>query len=122
ELRTLLPLLRALSDPEDPVAFAAVLRGPLFGVDDAALYRHSRTGGRFSYRAALPAHADPRIARACALLREGESLAEDLPPGAAIARLCARLGWTAYAGARELGDSRAGNLLKAIAAARTFAA
>ena len=30
------------------------------------------------------------------------------------------IGWTAYAGARGLGDSRAGNLLKAIAAARTF--
>jgi ATP-dependent helicase/nuclease subunit A len=56
------------------------------------------------------------------LLAEGELLARELPPGAAISRLCARLGWTAYAAARELGDSRAGNLLKAIAAARTFSA
>ncbi len=120
ELTTLLPLLSAISDPDDPVAFTAVLRGPLFGVDDEALYRHFRAGGRFSFRAALPDGADPRIARACELLREGESLAGELPPGAAISRLCARLGWTAYAGARELGDSRAGNLLKAIAAARTF--
>ena len=120
ELGALLPVLRAVSDPDDPVAFAAVLRGPLFGIDDEALYRHFRAGGRFSFRAALPEDADPRIARACELLREGEALAAELPPGAAIARLCARLGWTAYAGARELGDSRAGNLLKAIAAARTF--
>lgn len=122
ELRTLLPLLAAISDPDDPVSFAAVLRGPLFGVDDEALYRHSRAGGRFSFRAALPPEPDPRIARACELLREGEELAETLPPAAAISRLCGRLGWTAYAGARELGDSRAGNLLKAIAAARTFSA
>jgi ATP-dependent helicase/nuclease subunit A len=122
ELRTLIPLLQAISDPDDPVSFAAVLRGPLFGVDDEALYRHARAGGRFSFRAALPAEADPRIARACALLSEGEALAGELPPAAAIARLCGRLGWTAYAGARELGDSRAGNLLKAIAAARTFSA
>ncbi|MET0619620.1 MAG: UvrD-helicase domain-containing protein, partial [Thermoanaerobaculia bacterium] len=120
ELVTLLPLLSSISDPDDPVAFTAVLRGPLFGVDDEALYRHFRAGGRFSFRAALPGDADPRIARACELLREGESLAGTLPPGAAISRLCASLGWTAYAGARELGDSRAGNLLKAIAAARTF--
>ncbi len=122
ELRTLLPLLQAISDPDDPVPFVAVLRGPLFGVDDEALYRHSRAGGRFSFRAALPEGADPRIARACELLREGEAFAGALPPAAAIARLCGRLGWTAYAGARELGDSRAGNLLKAIAAARTFSA
>ena len=122
ELRTLLPLLAALSDPDDPVPFAAVLRGPLFGVDDEALYRHFRSGGYFSFRATLPPEPDPRIARACELLREGEELAATLPPAAAIERLCGRLGWTAYAGARELGDSRAGNLLKAIAATRTFSA
>jgi ATP-dependent helicase/nuclease subunit A len=122
ELRTLLPLLKAISDPDDPVPFVSVLRGPLFGVDDEALYLFSRAGGRFSFRAALPEGADPRIARACELLREGDALAGALPPAAAIARLCGRLGWTAYAGARELGDSRAGNLLKAIAAARTFSA
>jgi ATP-dependent helicase/nuclease subunit A len=122
ELKTLLPLLAAISDPDDPVAFTAVLRGPLFGVDDAALYGHFRAGGRFSFRAAPPEGGDPRITRACELLREGEALAEELPPGAAIARIGARIGWTAYAGARELGDSRAGNLLKAIAAARTFSA
>jgi len=120
ELRTLLPLLQALSDPDDPVPFVAVLRGPLFGVDDEALYLFSRAGGRFSFRAALPAGADPRIAKACEFLREGEALAAALPPAAAIAQLCGRLGWTAYGAARELGDSRAGNLLKAIAAARTF--
>ncbi|MEP6994221.1 MAG: PD-(D/E)XK nuclease family protein, partial [Acidobacteriota bacterium] len=92
----------------------------LFGVDDEALYRHFRSGGRFSFRSALPPDPDPRIALACELLREGEDLAATLPPAAAIERLCGRLGWTAYAGARELGDSRAGNLLKAIAATRTF--
>ena len=120
ELRTLLPLLQALSDPDDPVPFVSVLRGPLFGVDDEALYLFSRAGGRFSFRAALPEGADPRIAKACEFLREGEALAAALPPAAAIAQLCGRLGWTAYGAARELGDSRAGNLLKAIAAARTF--
>ncbi|MEP6994543.1 MAG: UvrD-helicase domain-containing protein, partial [Acidobacteriota bacterium] len=75
ELRTLLPLLAAISDPDDPVPFAAVLRGSLFGVDDEALYRHFRSGGRVSFRSALPPDPDPRIARACELLREGEDLA-----------------------------------------------
>ena len=114
------PCSRPSRDPDDPVPFVSVLRGPLFGVDDEALYLFSRAGGRFSFRAAPPAGADPRIAKACELLREGEALAAALPPAAAIAQLCGRLGWTAYGAARELGDSRAGNLLKAIAAARTF--
>ena len=122
ELAALLPFLAALTDPDDPVSWLAVLRGPLFGVDDEALYRFTRAGGRFSFRAEIPGDADPRIRAAAAIAREGAALVEALPPGAAIARLCERLGWTAYAAARELGDSRAGNLLKAVAAARRFSA
>ncbi len=122
ELRVLMPLLYALSDPDNPVPFVAVLRGPLFGVDDEALYQHSLADGRFSFRAASPEPTDPRIIGACQLLREGEELAKNLPPGAAIARIGERLGWVAHAAAQELGDSRAGNLLKAIAAARELSA
>ncbi|MFY9550382.1 MAG: 3'-5' exonuclease, partial [Thermoanaerobaculia bacterium] len=122
ELAALLPLLSALADPDDPVSWLAVLRGPLFGVDDEALYRFARAGGRFSFHAAAPAGSDPRILAASALAREAEGFAATLPPGAAIARLCERLGWIAYAASRELGDSRAGNLLKALAAARRFSA
>jgi ATP-dependent helicase/nuclease subunit A len=120
ELAALLSLLSALADPDDPVSWLAVLRGPLFGVDDEALYRFARAGGRFSYRAGPPAGADPRIVAASALARVAVGLTATLPPAAAIARLCERLGWIAYAASRELGDSRAGNLLKALSAARRF--
>ena len=120
ELGALLPLLQSLADPDDPVSFVASLRGSVFGVDDDALYRWTRSGGRFRFTAEVPAGADPRIARAVGLLREGAELVETLPPAAAIARLCGRLGLTALAGAVELGESRAGNLLKALAAARKF--
>ena len=70
----------------------------------------------------FPKGVDPRIERAFALLREGERLVETLPPAAAIARFAEKLGWTALAAARDLGESRAGNLLKALAAARKFSA
>jgi ATP-dependent helicase/nuclease subunit A len=122
ELAALMPALEALADPDNPVPLLAALRGPLFGVDDEALYRFARGGGRFSYRAAAPAETDHRIARALALFREGEILARSLPPGAAISRFVEKLGWIALAASRELGDSRAGNLLKALAAARKFSA
>ncbi len=118
ELESLLILLRAVVDPDDPVLLVAALRGPLFGVDDEALYRFARAGGRFQFRSELPRDADPRIRRAFEKLREGEELARSLPPGAAISRFSGGLGWTALAAAEELGDSRAGNLLKAFAAAR----
>ncbi len=122
ELQALMPALEVLADPDNPVPLVAALRGPLFGVDDEALYRLARAGGRFFFRAPLPREADPRIERAFALLREGEGLVETLPPAAAIARFAGKLGWTALAAARDLGESRAGNLLKALAAARKFSA
>ena len=75
-----------------------------------------------SFRAELPAGADPRIARARAIMAEGEAMAGSLSAGAAIARICGALGWVAAGAARELGDSHAGNLLKALAAARTLSA
>jgi ATP-dependent helicase/nuclease subunit A len=122
ELDALLTLLGAVADPDDPVLLVASLRGPLFGVDDDALYRFARSGGRFHYRSDPPAGADPRIRRAFEKLREGEELARTLPPGAAISRFSGGLGWTALAAAEELGASRAGNLLKAFAAARKLSA
>jgi ATP-dependent helicase/nuclease subunit A len=122
ELEALMPVLETLADPDNPVPLVAALRGPLFGVDDEALYRFARAGGRFSFRAPFPRQTDPRIERACALLREAETLVETLPPAAAIARLLEKLGWAALAASRDLGESRAGNLLKAVAAARKFSA
>jgi ATP-dependent helicase/nuclease subunit A len=122
ELGALLPVLQALADPDDPVPLLAALRGALFGIDDEALYRFVAGGGRFHFRSSLPAQVDPRIARAWQLFEEGDSLTQTLPPGAAISRLLGRLGAPALAASGELGTSRAGNLLKAVAAARKLSA
>ena len=122
ELGALLPILRAVADPDDPVPFTAALRGPIFGVDDDALYRFSRLGGRFRFTAVPPEGSDPRIARACELLKRSAELADSLPPAAAISRIAALLGLVPLAASEELGESRAGNLLKSLAAARSFSA
>ena len=123
ELRTLLPLLRTISDPDDPVPFVSVLRGPLFGVDDEALYRllarrrpvlvpGDPAGGRRSRGSSGPASS-------CARARSWRRRCRRRPRSRGSAATSAG---PRYAAARELGDSRAGNLLKAIAAARTFSA
>jgi ATP-dependent helicase/nuclease subunit A len=122
ELADLLMPLAALADPDDPVPLVAALRGPILGVDDEALYRYVRAGGRFSFRSDVPLSADPRIREAFGLLRSAETLVETLPPAAAIARFAERVGWVALAASRNLGESRAGNLLKALAAARGLSA
>jgi ATP-dependent helicase/nuclease subunit A len=122
DLRDLLPLLESIVDPDDPVSLVAALRGPLFGIDDDALYRFHRDGGRFHLFAPAPAAADPRIVGALAILREAFDLSKRLPPAAALGRIAGNLGAVAHAGARELGGTRAGNLLKAVSIARTLSA
>jgi ATP-dependent helicase/nuclease subunit A len=118
DLHDLLPLLETIVDPDDPVSLAATLRGPLFGVDDDALYRFHRTGGRFHLFALPPPGSDPRILRALEVLRESFDLSRRLPPAAALARIARNLGVIAHGGAGELGGTRAGNLLKAVSIAR----
>ncbi|HEY6146324.1 MAG TPA: 3'-5' exonuclease, partial [Thermoanaerobaculia bacterium] len=118
DLAILVTVLRAIADPDDPVPLVAALRGPLFGVDDRALYLFRKAGGRFHFEKPVPAGTDERIDRAFELLREGQRLSETLPPAAAVASFAERLGWIASRAAGEIGDTRAGNLLKALAAIR----
>lgn len=120
ELAALLPFLRAVADPDDPVALVSFLRGELWGVDDNTLYQFHRAGGRFSLMTRPPEGVDRRIVEAFELLREAREWAQHLPPGAALARMFGRLGIIAYGAAQELGDSRAGNLLKALTLARNL--
>jgi ATP-dependent helicase/nuclease subunit A len=122
DLRDLLPLLESIVDPDDPVSLVAALRGPLFGVDDDALYRFHRDGGHFHMFAPPPATADSRIVRALEILREAFDLSKRLPPATALCRIAGNLGAIAHAGARELGGTRAGNLLKAVSIARALSA
>jgi ATP-dependent helicase/nuclease subunit A len=48
EVQALTLLLRALADPQDPVALIAVLRGPLFGISDSDLFAFKQAGGWFN--------------------------------------------------------------------------
>ena len=118
EVRAFVPLLQALADPDDPVPILAFLRGPYTGVDDDALYRFKAAGGRFAFRADLPAESDPRIASAFDRIREADRVRRALPPGAAVGRIAASLGIVPGAYARDVGERRAGNLQKALLFAR----
>jgi len=118
EVATLLAALEAVADPENSVPLVSSLRGPLFGVDDEALYRFAKAGGRFDFRQRPPAKTDQRIRRAYEIFSEGAELVASLPPGAALSRFVERLGSVALAAGGSLGDARAGNLLKSLATAR----
>jgi ATP-dependent helicase/nuclease subunit A len=117
DLRNAMPLLRAIADPDDPVALAAFLRGPLCGASDDALYRYVKGGGRWSawhQGENVPAE----VGAGLDVVREGIEAARVLPPAAAIARIFERAGIITSAASEDEGGTRAGNALLALALAR----
>ena len=117
-LAQLRPFLSAIQDPDDDVSVVAFLSGPLSGVDDDALYRFRRAGGRFSYLVEPPPGADPRIARGLDLLAKARKDVNAHPAGAALGLICDRLGLVARLAAGPEGRTASGNLLKVLALAR----
>ena len=107
ELGLLAAALRAVVEPENPVALVGVLRGELFGISDVELYDFKKAGGRFSYNAPPPQR--PRGAgarrgsrtpsRGCSAARAGCGPCRPSPPSSGSpptsASCCAR--WPAPA-------------------------
>ena len=118
ELALLHRCLRAVCEPDNPVALVAALRGELFGLSDAALYAFKRAGGWFSFRSTVPEGLDEATMAAFAdafirFSRYAGWLAR-LPVAAAVERVCADLGLMLLAATAPGGDVQAGSLAKAI--------
>ena len=115
EVQALTLLLRALADPQDPVALIAVLRGPLCGISDPELFHFKQQGGWFSLfhdanAAATP--ADP-VAAALAALRQYYRFTRVLPAAGALERVLEHTGYLALA-ATTPGGVTAGDVVHAV--------
>ncbi len=129
ELRALLRMARAALHPDDPVALAAHLRGPLAGISDDALYRFRRPDsgprGVWDWSAyASGGRTLPDIEEADAFGRAFEGLARarrlllSLAPAAALEILLEESGLLPGAAGREAGSSRAGSLYRVLSLVR----
>ena len=115
EIGEVMNLLRALDDPDDPVATVAVLRGLFFGLSDQGLLEHRATGGGFCY-------VDPvcgergleRVRRAFGVLQAWREITAKVPPSAALEMILQRSGLLNHLATAEMGSSRAGNVLKLV--------
>jgi len=114
EIGEIMNLLRALDDPDDPVATVAVLRGLFFGLSDQDLVAHRAGGGGFCYLADDGAAGTPRVRGAFAALRAWRDLTAKVPPSVALETLIQDTGLLAFLVTAEMGRSRAGNVLKLI--------
>ncbi len=118
ELAMLCACLRAVTEPDNPIALVAALRSELFGASDQQLYAFRKAGGRFSFRSAVPEGLDDdtRAALADAMekfTRYATWLAR-MAPAAAVEKIAADLGLTLRACVQAGGDVQAGSLAKAI--------
>ncbi|WP_304172856.1 exodeoxyribonuclease V subunit beta [Limnochorda pilosa] len=122
EVAAFLDLLEALADPADPVQLLAVLRGPLFGLSDQALYElGERVGGRWALLLDRSLDELPEPGRAAlAQLQHWLRLTEALPPQAALEGILEETGLLPWTAALPAGASRAGNLLKLVEVARSL--
>ncbi len=107
-------LLCALTDPDDGPAVVGVLRGPLFGLSDAALFRHREAGGGFLLTAPdLDAVAGP-VGEALRAMRRMYDWTRRRPAPAAVERVLEATGLLAMSAARSPGGAEAGDLLHAV--------
>lgn len=119
QLDLLCRCLKAVAQPDNPVALVAVLRSGLFGISDEALYDFKAARGIFSYRARIPdkgISVDDReqIKLAFDKLRMYAGMMANLPAAAAAESIAADLGLFAQAAASEGGNVQVGSMAKAI--------
>ncbi len=135
EVEAITKLLRALADPQDPLALVAVLRGPLFGISDPELFAFKQSGGRFSIfqddRSVRLADADRSVRlqpdpstdpvrAALDALHHYYRWTRVLPTSAALERILEATGYLALA-ATTPGGVDAGDVLHAVDRVRQVA-
>ncbi|OWL94619.1 hypothetical protein CBQ26_15100 [Deinococcus indicus] len=94
EARDGLALLAAASH-HDPAALVAVLRSPLGGADDTAIWDLVRAASDSDLFTALAASSDPRLERSRTLMADLRRLARHEPPSALLRRADYLTGYTA---------------------------
>lgn len=133
ELRALLDMARAALHPDDPLALAAYLRGPLAGLSDDALhrFRHPRSGPRgvWDYAAYTRRGRElPEVEEAGAFraafegLERAHRLLRTRRPAAALETLLEETGLLQGAAGRPAGSSRAGSLYRVLSLVRGWEA
>ena len=107
-------LLRVLSDPDDGPAVIGLLRGPLFGLSDEALYHHNAAGRSFLLTVPLDEAEATPVTDALSTLRIMYGWIRTLPGAAAVERILESAGLMALAATTSPGAADAAALQQAV--------
>ena len=114
----LVDVLACLADPSDALALLRVLRGPLLGFTDEALFEFRRSGRRLELFGS--GEATGEVADEIRRLQGWHQRVRTLPVGAALEVILDESGWLAHAAAHP-GGGEGGALLQAVDRARCLA-
>ncbi len=117
ELGELLVVLRAIADPENSVAVAAVLEGLFFGLSPADLWRASQAKLRFAITHP-PSDKDDVVGRALMRLHEWWRTSQRHAADILLERIIDETGLLVHAASQPLGDARAGALMHLVESLR----
>jgi len=118
EIHEITNLALALNDPDNPIYTVAVLRGVFCGASDEDLVEFKRQGGRFKYMApGLDILKSKHVGATHVLvgmqrMKAWRDLTLRLPASAALHKIFEESGIINYLVSKEMGSSRAGNMLK----------
>ncbi|GMX66754.1 UvrD-helicase domain-containing protein [Paenibacillus elgii] len=117
ELDALQTLAEFLGDYTDAVRLLAVLRGPLFGLSDEALFYYAMEVGRVSLFTGtddgrLASSKAKLVGDALRMLRSFWDVVRTMPASVAFVRIVDDLGLIPYTAVRETGAIRSGTLIK----------
>lgn len=122
ELRTLVAVLRALDDSQNPIHYLAIIRNLLFGFSDTELYGLRKAGGRLSFTTELPDDLDDacktKFKKAHDRLQTYQGWLRSYPFGVSASRIASDLGLLASAAAGAKGNVNSGSFLRALESLR----
>lgn len=118
ELALLYKCLRAVVEPDNSLALAAVLRSELFGISDTALYNFKTAGGQFDYHVSIPDDLEENdttvILDAFEKFKKYAFWISIYPPIVTFEKIADDLGLLAHASTASGGDVQAGSIFKAL--------
>ena len=120
EVEELLAVLRALADPANPVNVVAALQGMFIGASPADVFDAHVAGIKFSLLDD-PGEKSGMIADGIRLLRKFRDTSLSAPPDSLIDTIVDKTGLLASTAGEEIGDTRAGMLLRIISMLRASA-
>ena len=115
DLAEIVKVLRAVAEPDNPLALVGALRGTFFGISDRQLWQYKKAGGTFNFYFPVPPFPEASyFHQSFEQFKMFREWVDELPPLAALEKILESLGALPLTLTGEAGRSRCGRILHAL--------